>query len=270
MKNYPGICVIFLCIAFIFGAGCESQTGGSVPTTAPATAIPTPSGTTMTTEIPTISPNATLTVPPPLPTVTPEPDPTNVAEINFSHYSDSDFSLDYPTAWSVAKSTFTLYNCNSVETDRCYLTEIQTIGPFDFHENAHLKKEVRVVTFASADGSQRMVAFISDFLDGLTGNFMLNPDLTWAQAQVARDYPDIGSTGVGNYQYSRSGNTMSSRFTVVAPPGSVEYPLEYTKKNFVTIHHIYEFAIISDREHMEKYYNLDTFLLTSVTPADKA
>ena len=257
MKDYLGIFIIFLCIVSIFVAGCTSETAETVPTATPTTSIPTTVVPTTLitpelTEIPTITPNAT-TSPSVLPTLSPKADPTDLSEITFSHYSDSDFSLDYPSTWNITKSTFTLYNCNSVEANRCYQNETKTIGPFFFNEDPSLKKVVRIVTFSSADGNQKITAFTSDFLDNLNGNFILNPDLKWTQYQVTTNYPDIGATAIGNYKYAKSGNTMYSIFTMTAPPGSVEYPLAYTKKTFVTMHHIYEFTLISDNENIQKY-----------------
>jgi hypothetical protein len=262
----------FLIIGLTFLSGC-TQTRGNTPeqvvaTTVIPAAIPTSKVTTVSPPVPstTIPPTTVATV-----NATPNPiaDPTDVSQIQFTHYSDSDFSLDYPSTWNISKSSFILYNCVSVEANRCYQTEIHTIGPFDFNEFAELKKAVRIVTFTSADGEQKIVAFISDFTDGTNGNFILNPDLKWAQNQVTKDYPDIGASAVGNYQYAKSGNTMSSVFTVTAPAGSAEYPLAYTKKTFVTIHHTYEFALLSDNENIQKYYNLNNYIFKSITPADK-
>jgi hypothetical protein len=268
----------FLIIGLTCLSGCTQTSGNTteqvVATTGIPTAIPTYKVTTVSSPVPsTTIPSTTIpatTVAIVNATLRPIADPTDVSQMQFTHYSDSDFSLDYPFTWKISKSSFILYNCVSVEANRCYQTEIQTIGPFDFNEFAELKKAVRIVTFTSADGTQKIVAFISDFTDGTNGNFILNPDLKWAQNQVIKDYPDIGASAVGNYQYSKSGNTMSSIFTVTAPAGSAEYPLAYTKKTFVTIHHIYEFALISDNENIQKYYNLNNYIFKSITPADKS
>ena len=270
MKNSSGIFVIFLCIVFIFAAGC-TQTTKSVPTPVPTTVIPTTVVTPKITEIPTITPNVT-TISTMIAIINATPkgiaDPTDVSQIQFKHYSDNDFSLDYPTSWNVSNSTFILYNCDSVEANRCYQTETKTIGPFVFSEDNDLKKAVRIVTFTSADSTQKIVAFISDFLDGKNGNFILNPDLNWAHQRVTNIYPDIGAYAVGDYHYFKSGNTMSSIFTMTAPASSAEYPLAYTQETFVTIHHLSEFVLISDNENIQKYYNLNNYIFKSIITAD--
>jgi hypothetical protein len=122
--------------------------------------------------------------------------------------------------------------------------------------------------FISADGTQKLVAFTSDFLDHLDGNFILNPTLEWAKDRVTINYPDVSGSAVGDYQYSGSGKTMTSRHTVTMPKGSAAYPLAYTMKNFVTIHHDYEFAFISDNENIEKYKNLKERIFSSITLND--
>jgi len=261
----------FLIIGLTFLSGCTQTSSNSTvqETTTVIPMTPTSEATTVSTSVPaTTIPTTTVAIV----NTTPKAiaDPTDVSQIQFTHYSDSDFSLDYPSTWNISKTTFILYNCNSVEANRCYQTEIKTIGPFFFNEDTNLKKAVHIVTFTGADGTQKIVAFISDFLDGKNGNYILNPDLKWAQDQLTINYPDIGASALGNYQYNKVGNTMSSSFTVTAPAGSVEYPLAYSTKNFVTIHHLYEFALISDNENIQKYYNLNNYILKSITPADKS
>jgi hypothetical protein len=110
---------------------------------------------------PSASPTAAMTVPATTPTQVPpttsspvtttgtvketmaaHADPTDVSQIRFVHYSDSDFAFDYPSTWNVSAFTYTPYFCKSTEMIRCYQAELKTIGPFDFNENSFLKKTV--------------------------------------------------------------------------------------------------------------------------------
>jgi hypothetical protein len=195
-------------------------------------------------------------------------DPVDVSEIQFTRYTDSDFSMDYPSTWSVSKSTYTSYFCKPIERTGCYENELKTIGPFYFGETDGLKKPARIVTFTSADGKQKIVAFISDFLDNANQNFGIDPDIQWVKDRVTDNYPDVAGSAVGDYQYDRSGNAMTISYSVTMPFGSDAYPLAYKIKNFFTVHHNYEFAFVSDVENIQKYRNLEERILSSITPYD--
>jgi hypothetical protein len=195
-------------------------------------------------------------------------DPADVSQIRFTRYTDSDFSMDYPSAWSVSKSTYTSYICRRTDTTWWYQNELRTIGPFYFGEVDSLKKPARIVTFTSADGRQKVVAFISDFHDNANQNFGIDPNIQWVKNKVTENYPDVAGTAVGDYQYDRSGNSMTVRYSVTMPVGTKSYPLAYTIKNFFTVHHNYEFAFVSDNENIQKYRNLGERILSSITPND--
>jgi hypothetical protein len=151
----------------------------------------------------------------------------------------------------------------------CYYTQIQTIGPFDFSEYSNqIKKPARIVTFTSADGAHKVVAYITDFLDNQNGNYIINPDLSWVDNQVNSDYPDIGGNMIGGYQYARSGSTMVVSYTVSTTKSSTAYPLAYVTRNYVTLHHWYEFAYISNITDIQTYQLLENYILSSIIPND--
>jgi hypothetical protein len=270
--------VLGLLISLALLSGCTQSPPPSPPpqetiTTPIPTPVPSSEEITTTTTVPvttvlvtTVIPTATVAGVNEIPTA--KADPVDVSEIQFKRYSDGDFSLDYPSTWSVVKSTYTAYFCKATETTKCYQAEVKNIGPFYFSEYSNLKKPARIVTFTSPDSKQKVVAFISDFTDSKSGNFVLDSTLEWAQYQVTANYPDVPGSAVGDYQYATTGNTMFSRYTVTLPEGSLAYPLAYSMKDFVTTHHDYEFAFISDRENIQKYHNLNERIFSTITPID--
>ena len=270
---------------FVVGAICFA--GCTSPHQAPAATLTPAAGYAATTISPTPLPSQTVTVAPPALATTPAaitptaapPDPTDITKIQFTKYSDNDFSLEYPATWNVSRSTYWQNPCISNSstyapatsdiTTRCYYTQIQTIGPFDFGEYSDaMKKPGRIVTFTSADAAHKVVAYISDFLDNQNGNYIINPDLSWVKDQVVTDYPDVGADQVGNYQYFRSGNTMCVSYSVTTTTSSTAYPLAYASKNYITVHHWYQFAYISTLDDIRKYNVLEAYVLNSITPND--
>lgn len=266
--------VLGLLAGLLVFAGC-TQTAPvpaapvNTATSGPTHAEPNITITEVTTTIPatTLIPTTTMTIVQEV-TVVP-PDPTNVSEISFVRYADTDFSLEYPQSWNVSKTTYNAYICTSNSVTRCFRNETAAIGPFDFNDNSDLKKPARIVTFTSADGNQKLVAFTSDFLDNLNGNYEIDPTFEWAKDRVTKNFPDVSGSAVGDYQYARSGNTMTSTYTVTMPQGSAAYPLAYTMKNYVTGHHVYEFAFISDSANIQKYRNLRSRIFASIAPNDQ-
>ena len=268
------IFVLFLMVSgFVVITGCtSSDSPDSAPSVTPSesrqivnTTMKPYATTAIVTKVIPITKKKTAT-----PTPAASPDPVDVSDIRFVRYTDNDFSLDYPSTWNVSESTYTSYTCTATANNRCYRNELKTIGPFDFSDDDRLKKPSRIVTFTSADKKQNVVAFTSDFLDHLNGNYVLNPTLEWSKELVTVNYPDVPGTVVGDYAYTQSGNIMTSRHTVTMPKGSAAYPLAYTMKNFVTLHHNYRFAYISDNVNIEKYRNLRDRILSSITLNDLA
>jgi len=271
MKKYSGIFLIFLCVAFIFSAGCTSQKDSPAstpePTPQPAAGeIPQPPAP----EPPTIIPPET-TKPP-----APKADSTNVSEIQFLQYSDSDFSVDYPSTWTIANSTYFPYYCESILDESrndyhvCYENETKSIGPFYFWENDHYLKPYRYVTFTSADGTLKFSAFIVDFRETMSGNYMLKPTMDWTKAQFEARYPGIlWSSHITNYKYFQSGNALTSTFDVSLPEGSKYNPEAYSERAMVTVHHVGTFAFFTDNENFEKYSSLKDRMISSVKINDK-
>jgi hypothetical protein len=270
-------------VAVLIITGCVSENKSNLTpnqtTPTPTTSIPT---TVITPEIPTsiiptITPNVTTT-PSIIPTKTPtpKPDPTDVSEINFLHYSDSDFSVDYPSTWIITNSTYFPYYCESVlDTSRndyhvCFKNETKSIGPFYFWENDHFKKPYRIVTFTSADGKLKFVSFTQDFLETMSGNYMLKPNMDWARAQFEDRYPNLtASTYITNYKYYQSQNVLVSTFDVKLPEGSNYLPSAYSEKTMVTLHHVGYFAFITDNENFDKYRNLKDKIISSSKTNDR-
>lgn len=266
---------MLLCGGIIVVAGCTSQAPApqvnatvppenSVPATTNATPVITP--TTVPTTRATVAIVKTIPVP--------EADATDPGRIKFVRYTDSDFSIDIPQAWNSNRSTYTPYFCtNTLEPGSsaykiCYRNETRRVGPFNFYDDDTLKKERRIVTFTSADGKIKMVAFTADFFDGLNGMVTINPTNEWSQKQFELNYPDMtgyAPTYVGNYQFFASGNALTSLYDVTMTRETKYYPVAYTKKSVITPHHVYTFAWIRDGDNFVKYDNLKDFQLASIT-----
>jgi len=269
MKNNPGIVFIVLCIAAIFIAGCTNQTApASIPI---PTSTPTPV-TTIPLIVPTTSPNETTTPTiVPITTRSPQVDPTDVAEITFLRYSDSDFSVDYPATWTITNSSYTQYYCQNVldssRTDYhlCFENETKSIGPFNFYENDNFKKPSRIVTFTSADGTLKFVSFISDFLDSRNGDWILTPSMGWAKSEFEVRYPDLTAAPyITNYRFFKSENMLTSTFDVRLPGNTTYNPSAYTEKAVVTLHHVYMFAFTTDNIKIDNYRDLNDRILSSI------
>ena len=276
MKKYSGIVPGFLFIALIFAAGCMDQTAEPVQTPPPpSTIIPAATIIPVIPEIPTTISDVTTAFPTVPPAASPEADPTDVSVINFSYYSDSDFSMYYPSAWNVSKSYYTPYICKSVldplRTDYrlCYQNETASIGPFIFSESDIYKKPYRVVTFTSPDRTLKSGSLIKDFIDGRTGIYRLNPTIEWSKSLFEANYPDLSASEyIRNYKYFSGGNTMTATYDVILPVHSGYTPSAYTKKTFVTTHHLYEFGFFTDTGNFSNYQNLKEKMISSIKITD--
>jgi len=273
MKNYPGIVLVILCIAAIFGVGCTNQTAPlqtPTPTPVPTPVVPQVMTTPIATPHETTTPASV-----PVTTLPPPADPSDISEITFLRYSDSDFSVDYPSPWTITHSTYTPYYCKNVlDTSRsdyhvCFENETKTIGPFDFYEDDNIQKPSRIVMFTSADGTLKFVSFTSDFRENMNGYWVLDPSVDWAKNEFELRYPNLSaSTYVTNYKYFRSENILTSTFDVRLPENPKYYPEAYTEKSIVTLHHVYTFAFITTKENFDKYRNLKERILSSIKPND--
>ena len=284
--------LLIICIGMVFFAGCTNT--GSKNATTQVTTVPTP---TIPTQTPLLIETAipTTTVAIVDETTLVKPDPTDVSKINFSHYSNNDFSIDYPSEWNVSESTFTSYFCKndlnpmSHNYTICYQNETRNIGPFDFYEtywnNGVLQPTSRVVMFTSADGTLKFSSFTSDFTPPAIGDYILKPTLDWCRTQFEYNYPNLtASDYIENYKYFEQGNgnnrAMRSRYDVTMPkdvalPTGVimpmdpkDYPLKTTVEVSITIHHDYYFAFMDHNKDSNKYQNLGEYIISSITTTD--
>jgi hypothetical protein len=280
MKKSPGIVLVLLITVILVTAGCTSQPAPAAPVQpTPEPSVPATSGTpVMTLPIPQIT-NEVTTTPPvtPMESSPPPADPTDVTRIKFLHYSDSDFSVDYPSTWIITHSTYTPYYCvnDTYVYNRtyhvCYENETRSIGPLNFHVNDNLVKPYRIVMFTSADGRLKFVVSTSDFINSLNGYFRLDPTIEWIKNEFQLTYPDLAASSyVGNYRYFRSGNAMVSSWDVRLPEGSGYSPTAYTEEAVVTVHHFYRFLFIADNTNFDRYYSLKERMISSITTNDVA
>ena len=271
MKNNPALFLVFLCLGIILTAGCTGQKEIARPPLVTETPVMTPAATAVTTTpLILMTPVATASV---VPTTSPAADPTDVHTITFLRYSDSDFSIDYPSTWTTSTSTYTPDYCpNAFGHGRaeCYANAVKSYGPFDFYGNENTFADTaRIVIFTSPDGRLKFAALTRDFVDYQSGNFKINPDIDWTRNEFQKLYPDLFPTNyVGNYQYLRSGNAMAATYDARLPAGY--YPSAYSKKVVVTVHHLYSFAFISDTEGADKYRDLNQWMMSSIETKDIA
>lgn len=212
--------------------------------------MPTTSPTvTTTTVIPTASPEITTT-PAVIPTETtlpPVADPTDVSQITFEDYYDNDFSVEYPSTWTIETPVYTPY----------------PVGPFYVYNDPHFTTMYRVVTFTSPDNTKKFVALTREF--ERAGTFTLNPTIAWYREMFQRDYRDLSAANyLGNYKYFVSGTAMASSYDVKLPEGTKYYPSAYTIKTVVSQRHEYNFGFFTDTENFNKYRNLKEIMISSV------
>lgn len=127
-----------------------------------------------------------------------------------------------------------------------------------------MKNAVHLITFTSPDGKEKVVAFISYFLDNLPGTSAIDPNLDWIGSEVSSDYPDIGRSQVGDFHYTPTGSRIYSSYTLKTPVTSAEYPLAYSLNYYVTYRHFYRFAFISDDPTIHEYNDLRTYIISSI------
>jgi hypothetical protein len=252
MRNNSGNFLIFFLIVVILTAGCIHQTTPGASVVAPTITISTPT-TAVSSVIPDTVIPATSAVTPttsivPIKTLLPEADPTDISKITFLHYSDGDFSMDYPSTWTITTSDRTPH----------------PVGPFYLYDDPRLSTPYRVVTFTSPDKTKKFVALNQDFSQA--GRFVLNPTIDWAKAMFEKNYPDLSPLNyLGNYKYFSSGNTMASTYDVTLPKGSRYYPSAYSVKTIITTRHVYNFGFFTDTENFTTYQNLKERILSSIT-----
>jgi hypothetical protein len=256
MNNYSGIILVFLVIVVIFAAGCTNQPAPVIPvpaatptTPVPATASPSVAITSI---IPTTVPTvATTTVVVPVTTQVPEADPTDMSAITFETYYDSDFSVEYPSTWTIDALMNIPY----------------PVGPFYVYNDPRFNPQYRVVTFTSPDHTKKFVALTQDF--ERAGTFTLNPTIEWARQMFQRDYPDLSALNyLGSYKYFSSGTGMASTYEVTLPEGTHYYPSAYTIETIVSQLHAHNFGFFTDTADFNKYRNLKEIMIGSVKTPD--
>jgi hypothetical protein len=275
MRNYFGVVVAFLIFAIIFTAGCTSWPTPEAPASAPRVTPPVPTAigsimTTPLTVIPTLPlyvettpfdttlPVDTTTAAVPttsdvVPTTTslPQADPIDVSKINFSYYSDSDFSVEYPSTWTIAASMYTPY----------------PVGPFFLYDDSRFIEPYRVVTITSPDNTKKFVSLTQDFKQA--GYFRLNPTIDWTKSMFERDYRDLSAANaLGNFKYFSTGTVMASTYDVTLPEGTEYYPSAYTVKAIVTERHAFYFGFFTDTKNFSTYRNLKDIMISSVKTTD--
>jgi len=253
MRNYSGKILAFLVTAIIFTAGCTNQPAPevSVPSTISPTPVPTTASppVTTTTIIPTPSPEVTTTpaVIPTETTLAPPADPTDVSRIIFEFYYDNDFSVEYPSTWTIDTPKDTPY----------------PVGPFYVYNDPHFKTPYRFVTITSPDNTKKFVALIKDF--ERAGTFTLNPTIERYREMFQRDYRNLSAANyLGNYKFFASGTGMAASYDVTLPEGTTYYPSAYTIKTVVSQRREYNFGFFTDTENFNTYRNLNEIMISSV------
>jgi len=253
MRYCSGIILTFLVTAIIFTAGCINQPAPevSVPSTISTTPVPTtasPQVTTITI-IPTPSHEATTT-PAVIATETtlpPPADPTDVSQITFEFYYDNDFSVEYPSTWTIDTPTDTPY----------------PVGPFYVFNDPRFRTPYRFITITSPDNTKKFVALIKDF--ERAGTFTLNPTIERYREMFQRDYRDLSAANyLGNYKFFASGTGMAASYDVTLPEGTTYFPSAYTIKTVVSQRREYNFGFFTDTENFSKYRNLKEIMISSV------
>ena len=251
MKRRTGILLIVLILAVIVTAGYTSPTSPAAPGPVPpfTTPLPAPPVPPVTTNavIPTVPTVMLTTTFVPITTLIPKRDPADVSEITFLRYSDSDFSVDYPSTWTLATSDYTPY----------------PVGPFRLYDDPRLNTPYRIITFTSPDATKKFVALTQDF--ERAGIFVLNPTIDWGKAMFGRDYPGLDPANyLGNYKYFSGGNTMASTYDVVLPLGAGYYPSAYSVKTMITTRRVYNFGFFTDTDSFTNYGNLKERIFSSI------
>jgi len=272
MKQYTGTLLFLICIALVLAAGCAGRTESARPPLVTETAAPV---TTAATTAPVPATPAFImtpgTTPPSVSVTVPVADPTDVQKITFLRYSDSDFSVDYPSSWQITSSTYFPDYCpGSFGPGKvgCYSGAVSSIGPFGFYDDT-AGRTARIVIFTSADGRLKFASFTQDFPGNLAGNLRIDPNIDWTKSEFLKMYPGLFPTNyVGNYQYFRSGNAMAASYDARLPEGY--YPPAYSKKVVVTVHHLYSFAFITNSGDADRYRDLNQRMMQSIETKDVA
>jgi hypothetical protein len=214
------------------------------PTPTPAKPVVTPSNI-----VPTIiTPNLTI-VPTTSPTPTPKPTraprlrdvPTPSPTMNLTEpyleYSDTDFTVEYPSNWTVEK---TLVSPTHNQLNR----RMEFTG------------DARNVYFNSGNASVGFVVTTTDLLVG--GSEVLQPDFSLAADTINSQFNDASGTNViSNFviKYTALYKVPMIQFDVSLPVSSTSYPLSYTERDFVSYSHYYSMRF-TNRGSIDDYTDI--------------
>jgi hypothetical protein len=253
-ENMKYLLLVIVLIIVTITAGCVSENRINLTptqTTPISTIIVTSVPTTIATTIPTptaLRPSDNQINK----TDNPEPIPTaeiNLSNITFSRYSDTDFSLNYPSSWEIKKTT-TEFSNNQI------------------NGRDVIKQPGRKIEFVGKDNKTRLEATTYDFIS--PGAFVISRDFNWARDSVTAQFPDVnGATAVINNNFFKDDrNNMVATFDVILPKSSVSYPYSYSEKAIVTFRHDYSFKLIAERGNIGEYKNLKEAIFTSIVTND--
>jgi len=151
------------------------------------------------------------------------------ADIVFRQYSDQYFGIDYPSSWTVTRTSY--------------------------------------VQFSSPDGRIAFTAEVSTFLPGFSGDFRLNPDISFVQDGVSHEFPQYDARNIiYNYQTSTIKSVPVTIYSVGLPDGSVSY----TRYVMVTLRHVYQFTFSSDTATFDQAAQLRNYMFSTLSLADTA
>jgi len=250
-----------VCIILVFlllgTAGCTNTPSATPAEQSPGSSLKNTTGIPETVQTP---PSPTLSVPETTPLSEDQkmkdaffgPHPTaetNLSNITFSSYSDTDFSLDYPSEWVIKKSP-------------------ADYSPPGIFGRDIFKQPARTVSFVSKDNKTKLVATTLDFI--VPGNWVMNPDIEWSRNSVSARFPDVsGATAVINYKYFKDDRkNLVATYDVLLPKSAERYPYSYAEKVIFTLHHGYVFDLIAERGDIEEYNNLKYVIFSSIVPHD--
>jgi hypothetical protein len=266
-KVYFGLTLVFL-VLLVICAGCESMgvtvtyddtptklttltTPNLTPTptqrpiiTAPR---PTPIKTVNITEVPTGEPTIEVTWTP-----RPKEEIPDIADPNnpYLTYKDDDFSIQYPSNWTAAKSSM-----NSPKTP--------------YIRDGLLKGDTRLVKFESKSGKTNFTVQTTDYL--VPGYTPMDILIESAYRSVMYRFNDVsGYSAVTNYElkYTPQYQTPYVTFDVTLPKTSSSYPYSYTERDLGSYTHFYTFRF-NTMGDLGNYTELKRVMFESVKTEEK-
>ena len=152
-----------------------------------------------------------------------------LSEIVFRRYSDQNFGIDYPSTWTMTRGSY--------------------------------------VQFSSPDGRLAFTAEVNTFLPGFTGDFRLNPDISFVQDAVSHEFPRYDPRNiVYDYRNSMLRSVPVTIYSVRLPDGSVSY----TRYIMVTLHHVYQFTFSSDSATFDQAAQLRDYMFSTLSVSDSS